>query len=173
MPQKPVPFVPRWVGPVQGHAINVARRFYPRLAAHHEFDDLLQESYIVFLRCKRRYGGKIDNAAWFMSLFRTALHNQFLRLISQLPGYNLIEDYGGHSIPEPVGELESSAYLLHLFTQLPIEIVQLFKDAALNTDERLRRKAMNKLRRWVDVGGLRDPLPRRIRLRTVTTKQGA
>lgn len=166
MRRQAVPFVPRWVGPIQGHAINQARRFYPQLAAHFEFEDLLQESYIVFLRCKRRYHGKVDNPAWFMSLFKTALHNQFLKLISSRPGYNLIEDYAEDSIREPVGDTENSGFLSHLLSQLPVEILQLLRDATLSTHEQLQRRAIRKLHRWIRAGGLRNPEPRRIRLRT-------
>lgn len=175
MQQKSIAFVPRWVGPVQGFAINTARRYYPRLSPHHEFEDLLQEAYIVFLRCKRRYQGHVDNGAWFMALYRTALQNQFLRLISTAPRYNLIEDYAEDSIHEPIGEVENFGHFSRLLAELPKEILQQLSDAATSTDESLRRKAANAVRIWVatggenGTGGFENPRPRRIRLQSSST----
>lgn len=174
MNQKPIPFVPRWSGAVQGHAINTTKRFYPRLAAYHEFDDLLQESYLVFLRCKRRYHGKpssnygaVDNPAWFMSLFSRALSNQFLKLISATPRYNLLEDYSDDSSLEPIGEVENSGYFAQMLSELPAEILELVRSAALSADQSVRRKAMRELKRLMQDGGLEGLPPRRIRLRTI------
>lgn len=37
----------------------------------------MQTAGEVFARCANRYGDKVDNAAWFMSLFQTALSREF------------------------------------------------------------------------------------------------
>lgn len=86
-PRRKVPYRPRFAGAFKGRAFNAVRRIYPKLAAEHEFDDLLQEAALVFLVCREKYlaqakaGGRIvDNPAWFMSLFSRALYNRFVDL---------------------------------------------------------------------------------------------
>lgn len=75
-----IKFTPRWEGAVQGHAINTIRSFYPRLAAEYEFEDLLQDAYLIFMRCKRRTCFKIDNPRWFMTYFSNALSNKLINM---------------------------------------------------------------------------------------------
>lgn len=79
---KKIKFVPRWPGPIEGHAVNQIRRMYPGLCAEHEFDDLLQEAYLVFMKCKAAYPN-IDNAAWFMAVFRTSLQNRLFNMAAR------------------------------------------------------------------------------------------
>lgn len=86
-------FVPRWQGAIHGHAVNVCRSFFPKLCVFHEFDDLLQESYLVFMKCSRTYGNKVDNDAWFMALFTRMLHNRMIGLLQhRATRYSFIED---------------------------------------------------------------------------------
>jgi len=42
-----------------------------------EMEDARQEAYVVFLKVKKAYGSKVDNGAWFMSLYKRALANRF------------------------------------------------------------------------------------------------
>lgn len=83
-------FVPRWPGAIHGHAVNSVKSFYPNLCAEHEFDDLMQEAYYIFLKCKRKYFdrpnfkyAKVNSAPWFMSLFSRALRNQLIAVQSK------------------------------------------------------------------------------------------
>lgn len=87
-----IKYVARWPGPIEGHAVNTVKHYYGILHPWHEFDDLLQEAYIVFMRCKRAYAETVDNPAWFMSLFSNSLRNRFINLIRHGPRYNFIED---------------------------------------------------------------------------------
>lgn len=99
---KRIPYVPRWAGPIEGHAVNVIKSFFPRLCAEHEFCDLLQEAYIIFMKCKNAYGGKVDNRAWFMALFSRSLTNRMIGLLDRSGRYIFIEDEP--EIDEPVKE---------------------------------------------------------------------
>ena len=74
-----IPYTPRWQGPIQGHAVNSIRKFYPSLCAEHEFEDLLQEAYIVFLRVKVKYP-QVDDPRWFMRLFSRSLYRELIDL---------------------------------------------------------------------------------------------
>ena len=87
-----IKFVPRWNGPIHGHAINTIRRYLPSLIAWHEFEDLLQEAYIVYMKCSRAYTGKVDTPQWFMSLFSRSLENKLINMVKHGPRYNFIED---------------------------------------------------------------------------------
>lgn len=40
-------------------------------------EDGLQECALVFVRCRNRYLYICDNGAWFMSLYKRAVHNEF------------------------------------------------------------------------------------------------
>lgn len=110
MKRQKIPYTPRWPGPVEGHAVNVVRRFFPKLCAEHEFDDLLQEAYIVFMRCKARFHG--DSGAWFMALFSRSLHNRLINL-SVVCGRTISLDDPSVEAPEPVGgELDGFAQVV-------------------------------------------------------------
>ena len=50
-----MPFVPHWQGPIEGYTVNQAHKHLWRVTATHDFDDLMQEARIVYLRCERKY----------------------------------------------------------------------------------------------------------------------
>lgn len=79
---KRIKFTPRWPGAIEGHAVNAVRKWFPALCAEHEFDDLLQEAWVVFHRCKERYPN-IDNPKWFMAVFRTSLQNRLMNMAAR------------------------------------------------------------------------------------------
>jgi DNA-directed RNA polymerase specialized sigma24 family protein len=87
-------FQPTWNKAIRGYAYNLTRSFWPQLQPFHEWEDLTQESYLVFDTCARRYKNKVDNGAWFMALFKIALRNRLLDLVARAPKYSLVEDVG-------------------------------------------------------------------------------
>ena len=42
-----------------------------------DHEDCMQECRLIFYKCVDRYQGKVDNPAWFMSLYMRAVHNAF------------------------------------------------------------------------------------------------
>lgn len=92
----------------------------------------MQEAYIVFLRCKMKYEGEVDNAAWFMSLFKTALANRFDDLAvldtkarSAITMSDLVsDDEDSGSVPEAIGELANEGELATMVRQAPREVQQ-------------------------------------------------
>ena len=121
--EKDTPFVPQWSGPIQGHAINSIKKMYPALCAEHEFDDLLQEAYIVFMKCERKYKGTVDNAAWFMSLFRTALQNRLYTLAGKC--HDTISLDALTLAQEPVEQ--DTNFLRQVVRELPSEVQDLLR----------------------------------------------
>lgn len=154
-----IPFRPIWPGPIEGHAINTVRYYYGRLNAWHEFDDLLQEAYIVFIKCKRAYGSKVDNPAWFMSLFSNSLRNRFINLIRHGPRYNFIEDLEAINI-EATGDLENDGYLRCLLEDLP-SVLNMMTRLALRDkfSPQRRRTTRQHVEDWLNNdGGAPTPL---------------
>lgn len=79
----------------EGYIINFCKETWreSRLSlGGYEFDDLLQEAAIVFLVCRDRYAGKVDNPRWFMALFSRALYNRFVDLQRTNRSYSPIDD---------------------------------------------------------------------------------
>lgn len=74
-------FVPEWEGAIEGYAFSYCRRWLPMLAPVYDMEDLKQEAYIVYLICARHYAHKVDNAAWFMSLYQTSIKNHLAKLL--------------------------------------------------------------------------------------------
>ncbi len=76
--KKYFPPLPAWGGPFEKWARNYVNKNHWRAA--HVFgseEDSLQECAAVFARCLRTYQGKVDNPAWFMSLFKISVINEW------------------------------------------------------------------------------------------------
>lgn len=117
-----VPYYPRFAGTFEGHAFNVVKRLYPRLAAEHEFSDLFQEAALVFLICRDRYKEKVDNPAWFMALFSRALHNRFVDLQRKSFAYISIDEM--MEADEPATEIDAG-YCWRVLQELPEDMKEL------------------------------------------------
>lgn len=76
-----VKYTPRW--PVfQGHTVQVVKQWYPALCAEYEFDDLMQEAFLVFARVRDKYP-HINNGRWFNAFYTLALRNKFLNMAAK------------------------------------------------------------------------------------------
>lgn len=85
MKRKRLSFVPCFKGPIEGYVVNFLKRNYWKVAAHHEFEDLLQEAYFKFLVVKEKYPEVID-PPHFMALFKTSWKNHFTVLAAKQAG---------------------------------------------------------------------------------------
>lgn len=83
-----------------GRAVGIIQKFIPTLGSQYEFEDLVQESWLVFEKCRIAYvekgnekWGKVSNGKWFGRLFETALQRKFLTLCrkSKNRAYNLAD----------------------------------------------------------------------------------
>ena len=70
-------FTPHWKGEIEGFVVKFLSKNMWRVSKMMEYEDALQESYVVFLGCAEYYRGKVDNPAWFMALFKRSLFNRF------------------------------------------------------------------------------------------------
>jgi DNA-directed RNA polymerase specialized sigma24 family protein len=80
MPQSTAGFQPRWPGACENYARKFVANNHWRVRAILEPEDALQECAVVFCRCAKLYAGRIDNPAWFMAVFKTALLHYFTSL---------------------------------------------------------------------------------------------
>jgi len=127
---------------LKGWIVNKARREFWRVASWYELDDLIQDGYICYVKCRNRYvlgpaieghsslvvvGDKPtrDQCRHFMSLVQTAFQNHIMTLaasaarttedlVSPLPG-----DAGPTVLDQPVAE---EATLRVFLSQLPSEL---------------------------------------------------
>lgn len=123
-------FHPQWPGPIEGYSINLIKRYFPRLQAAYEFEDLIQESYIKFLQCQKCYAGKINNPAWFMSLYKRALINQFNTFLERVTRYNFISYEDLEQITGPLNRTDpgSEIDVMNVVKGLPEEFLSVLKD---------------------------------------------
>jgi hypothetical protein len=87
----------------------------------------MQEARIVYLDCVMRYAARVDNAAWFMSLYQRALYTRFTDLAYEDTKHkeaalmcDVVSD-DGPSI-EQVGELANEGELRVLVRQASSEV---------------------------------------------------
>lgn len=106
--RKHIPYRPVFHGVIEGFTINTIRRYFPRLAPFHEFEDLLQDSWLVFLKCRQRFRSGLGPKA-FMAFYSVCLHNKLRGRIERLPRYSLIQDVFDHIEMHPEHEQVSGA----------------------------------------------------------------
>jgi hypothetical protein len=90
----------------------------------------MQEARIVFLRCARKYKDSVDNAAWFMGLYKRSLAARFADLSTKDTRYRAVgvlhaehEDDEGATIPhDSIGELRNAGELHVTMRQAPSEV---------------------------------------------------
>ena len=82
-------YIPNWEGPIEWHVKNQANKQGWRVASlGYGFQDLMQESYLVYLRCAKKYY-YVDNPKHFMRLFSISLKNFYITLSKKTRKANL------------------------------------------------------------------------------------
>lgn len=116
-----------WEGVVEGYtkkkALGILWRFKN---VGYEMEDVIQEGWIVYAECCRRYGDKVVNEAHFMSLFKKLLHSRFIDLTSNKIPICEERESGSFEEPEKIKEpvCFESSMLRVLWSQAPAEIAQ-------------------------------------------------
>lgn len=133
-------YKPVWKGPLEGYVVNYITRNLWRVAATQERDDLMNEAYLIFMRCCERYPD-MDTPQHFMALFKRCWSNHFTDLANadtQVRGHEVPmlaprDDEGSQiRVLEPLGELENAGVLACVVRQAPNEVLlvlQLFLSA--------------------------------------------
>ena len=144
--KRKIKFTTRWRGPIQGHAVNTVKSFFPKLCVDHEFDDLMQEAYIVFMRCSSRYKDTVVmNPAWFMSLYRNSLRNKLINMCALLK-LTVDIDALDHNQTNELSVLDEIGYLKCVFSDLDVRVRRLAHDMCFG-DVPSSRAAVRSLRR--------------------------
>lgn len=134
-------FIPAFTGVIEAYTKRFVHSNLWRIQDNLEFEDMMQESYIVFLNLSRRYctdetpsEKRIDNAAWFMGIYKSALSNRVTDLAyksSKIRGTSSLSEVHPESESELVetlqGELENEGCLYLALKSLPVEVASVFK----------------------------------------------
>jgi len=119
-------YVPEFKGPIEGYLVNSITREGWRVAETHDRDDLMQEGYLVFIRCAARYP-LLDTAKHFMALFKRAWANHVNDLSTKATrarqvGYKEPEDWLRRPV-EQIGETDNAGVLAAMVRQAPREVM--------------------------------------------------
>lgn len=117
-------YTPVFKGPIEGYVVNHLRANYWRVSALLEYEDVLQEAWVVFLSLVRRYS-EIDTPQHFMSLFKTSWRNHFNDLATattrsrSIPVYQYEDGEDQDFIGQIVGDLNTMGVLPVLVNEAP------------------------------------------------------
>lgn len=128
-------YAPEYKGAIEGYVINFLKSNFWRVSTHMEYEDILQESYVIFLKLKNKYD-EIDTPQHFMSLFKTAWFNHFTDLSHKDTNLRCMvsstNDEDGQLTDYIIGETDNEGALRMLIKQAPEEVrmvIQLFLNA--------------------------------------------
>lgn len=129
----PSKFEAVWEGVFEGYTAKYLRANLWRVSRTCDMEDAMQEARIVFLRCSCKYKDSVDNAAWFMSIYKRSLAARFSDLSTKDTRYrqvavlhNVQEDEEGGALPlqDTVGEVANAGELCVALRQAPSEVVE-------------------------------------------------
>lgn len=89
--RKKLKFTPVFEGPIKGWAINYIHKNYWRVEKRFEFEELVQEAYVFFLVCKKKYPD-VNTPQHFMALFKQCLINYFKTQSTKQSDANVVLD---------------------------------------------------------------------------------
>lgn len=124
----PSVFEAAWEGAFEGYTAKYINANLWRVARTCDFEDAMQEARIVFLRCARKYADKVDNAAWFMAVYKRSLAGRFADLSTNDTRYRAVgelcgvDDDGAQYTLDGVGELANEGELRCLINEAPGEV---------------------------------------------------
>lgn len=157
-------YQPRFEGPIQGWTVNYCRKHAWKTEGSQQWDDLMQEAYLVFLRCVERYPD-VEEAPHFMALYKRAWANEMTDLANkdtalrqEVPFPTTIVDgdvielevMGEHYHDGNLATLLRQApkevlMVLNLFLNAPNEIVELALSGWRGRDKRCRAGGSRKI----------------------------
>lgn len=131
-------YKPEFTGPLEGWATNHAKANFWRVKAIMEWDDLLQDAYYIFLKCRERYTG-LHEAKHFMSLYQRAYRNHVTDLswkASEQKAEVPVKIMESGINAETIGETDNEGYLAILLRQAPREVTMVL-NLVLNAPQEL------------------------------------
>jgi len=120
-------YTPEFKGPIEGWTVNFCKKNQWRLQRSMEWEDIMQEAQVVFLKCKNAYP-ELDGPSHFMALYKTAWTRHVINLSQKDTELKAVysethdaEHEGMESIV--IGELNTDGNLATLLRQAPKEIL--------------------------------------------------
>lgn len=157
-------FTPSYSSKIEGWTKNYLKSNFWRISRIYQYDDIMQDSYVLFMELKNRYGGTVDNARWFMSLYQRSFINMFTDLsnvntneehttpISHLGKSYTEEDDDDLFFDTQLGTEENEGYLEIMLKQAPDEIKTVL-NIILNSPTEMRE---NLIQAWKAHGKKKD-----------------
>lgn len=162
-------YIPVFAGPIEGWTVRWSSQHLWRVAEAMEWDDVMQEAYLVFLRCSNKYP-VLDTPQHFMALYKRAWVNHFNDLSTEVSrnraaSLSLDDDGESQGIQEPAGDLDTNGHLRIMIEEAPKE-VRMVLSLLLNAPQELvdvalagwngtdRRKTANGSKRICQMLGL-------------------
>lgn len=126
------PAIPSFVGPIEGYVVNYLRANFWRVKNSMEYEDMLQEAHVVYLRLAQKYHD-IDTPQHFMALFKTAWSNHFVDISRKDTNSRLMmyenqfadnDDVLSNFLSSVVGDQSNTGHLVVMIKQAPAEVRQ-------------------------------------------------
>ncbi len=121
-------YEPQFKGPIEGWTVNYCRKNAWKTQGSQQWEDLMQQAYLVFLRCVNQYPD-VHEAKHFMSLYQRAWTNEMTDMANkdtalrrEVPYPTTIID-GDTVEVELVGEHRHDGELATLLRQAPEEVL--------------------------------------------------
>lgn len=140
----------KFEGPIQGWTVNWLTENGWRFEPYHERGDMLQNAYIVFLKCSSRYP-EVE-PRHFMALYQTAWKRYCINLAKKVSSDRRCQsasrlDRESHETfeVEPVGDLDNYGYVSLMLKQAPREVT-LVLTLMLNAPSELLDMAMSAMK---------------------------
>ena len=158
IPRKIIPierrYIPQFEGAIKGYVINFMRTSYWRVEHTIDREELMQEAWVVFLVCQKKYYGTVSQPQHFMALFKTAWFNHFNDLSNAntkrrtcvyehetAPAFNKDGEVDERQ-HEVVGALETDGVLAVMIDEAPKEVTMVLQ-LLLNAPQELLDMALN------------------------------
>lgn len=150
----------KWEGNIENWAKKFIKKNKWRCDPIHEFNDLLQDCYLIFIKISERYPRVVEQAH-FMALFKRAVSNQMHDHARYMRRKRLVctittADPVDQAVRLP-GEVTNSGYLNALLAEAPEElrlalaIIETEPETLCEREGRLRSNLNMKLRRLLGI----------------------
>ncbi len=164
LPRPRLKWCPQWEGPIRAWAIKFINKNKWRCDSINDFDDLLQDAYLIFIKISDTYPRVIEQPH-FMSLFKRAMHNQMHDRARYMQLKHVLHQETASDVSEFYDEGEEThyGYVSALLEEAPEELREALELLVKNpeklreTDLSLPRENLNgKLRRILGFGSKFD-----------------
>lgn len=120
-----VVWTPAWNSEIQGYTANFFKSNAWRCDRVYQFEDLMQDAFLIFTRCKDTYPRVIE-APHFMALYKRALANATHDKASYKKRRDAVEVFLGEDVSDfcvgRIGETTNAGYAAALIAEWPEEL---------------------------------------------------